>query len=72
MKRQDPQQQIIIYIDVPSVDEYLKKVEKSGRSGVIPQSRYSRRWAISPSALTRKKTASVFGRIIPKPSNTQP
>lgn len=30
MQRQDPQQQIIIYIDVPTVDEYVKKVESLG------------------------------------------
>jgi predicted enzyme related to lactoylglutathione lyase len=37
MKRQDPQQQIIIYIDVPSVDEYLKKVEILGGQVRMPK-----------------------------------
>jgi uncharacterized protein len=30
MKRQDPHQQTIVYIDVPSVDEYVKKVVSLG------------------------------------------
>ena len=37
MQRQVPQQQITIYIDVPSVDEYVDKVTKLGRQGVLSQ-----------------------------------
>ena len=35
MKRQNPQQQIINFIDVKSVDEYLSKVEKLGGKVVV-------------------------------------
>jgi predicted enzyme related to lactoylglutathione lyase len=37
MKRQHPQQQITNYIDVPSVDEYSKKVEKLGGKVIVPK-----------------------------------
>jgi hypothetical protein len=37
MKRQNPQQPITIYIDVPSVDEYVVKVEKLGGKVVVPK-----------------------------------
>jgi predicted enzyme related to lactoylglutathione lyase len=37
MKRQDPQQQTIVYIDVPSVDEYVKKVESLGGQVCVPK-----------------------------------
>ncbi|MBI5643277.1 MAG: VOC family protein [Deltaproteobacteria bacterium] len=30
MKRQDPQQKIIDYIDVPDIDKYLKEIERLG------------------------------------------
>jgi predicted enzyme related to lactoylglutathione lyase len=35
MKRQDPQQQITNFIDVPSVDEYSSKIEKLGGKVVV-------------------------------------
>ena len=35
MKRQDPQQQIINFIDIKSVDEYSSKVEKLGGKVVV-------------------------------------
>jgi hypothetical protein len=37
MKRQHPQQQITVYIDVPSMDEYLEKVKKLGGQVVFPK-----------------------------------
>jgi predicted enzyme related to lactoylglutathione lyase len=37
MKRQHPQQQTIVYIDVPSVDEYLGKVKNLGGQVVSPR-----------------------------------
>src|SRR3989339_315145 len=37
MKRQAPQQQIIIYVDVPSVDEYVDKVVKLGGQVTVPK-----------------------------------
>lgn len=38
MKRQDPQQQTIVYIDVPSVDEHLQKVVDLGGQVCVPKS----------------------------------
>lgn len=38
MKRQDPQQQIMNYLGVSSVDEYAAKVEKLGGKVVVPKS----------------------------------
>lgn len=35
MKRQDPQQQITNFIDVPSIEEYSKKVERLGGMIVV-------------------------------------
>jgi predicted enzyme related to lactoylglutathione lyase len=37
MQRQHPQQQTIVYIDVPSVDEYLGKVKNLGGQVVLPR-----------------------------------
>jgi predicted enzyme related to lactoylglutathione lyase len=37
MKRQDPQQQTIVYIDVPSVAEYVKKVVSLGGQVCVPK-----------------------------------
>jgi len=37
MKREDPDQKITIYIDVPSVDEYAEKVKKLGGQMVFPK-----------------------------------
>ncbi|MFA4902351.1 MAG: VOC family protein [Desulfobaccales bacterium] len=37
MQRQDPQQQITIYIDVPTVDEYVDKVARLGGQVVVPK-----------------------------------
>jgi predicted enzyme related to lactoylglutathione lyase len=37
MKRQAPQQQITIYVDVPSVDEYVDKVIKLGGQVTFPK-----------------------------------
>ena len=37
MKRQNPQQTITNYIDVPSVDEYLTKVKKLGGNVAVPK-----------------------------------
>jgi predicted enzyme related to lactoylglutathione lyase len=37
MQRQHPQQQTIVYIDVPSVDEYLGKVKNLGGQVVFPK-----------------------------------
>jgi uncharacterized protein len=37
MKRQAPQQQITIYIDVPSVDAYVDKVKKLGGEVCFPK-----------------------------------
>jgi predicted enzyme related to lactoylglutathione lyase len=37
MQRQMPQQQITIYIDVPSVDEYVDKAKRLGGSVVVPK-----------------------------------
>lgn len=37
MRRQMPQQQITIYLDVPSVDEYVDKVKKLGGQVVVPR-----------------------------------
>ncbi len=37
MKRQMPQQQITVYFDVPSMDEYLAKVRKLGGQVVVPK-----------------------------------
>ena len=37
MQRQHPQQQTIVYIDVPSVDEYLGKVKILGGQVVFPR-----------------------------------
>ncbi len=37
MKRQSPEQQITIYINVPSVDEYVNKVMKLGGKVVFPK-----------------------------------
>jgi hypothetical protein len=68
MKRQDPQQQITVYIDVPSVDEYVDKVKKLGGKWSFQKQLYLI-WVISPSVLIRKTTASVFGRTTPRQSN---
>ena len=38
MQREQPQQQILNYIDVPSIDEYAGKVEKLGGRVVFPKS----------------------------------
>lgn len=38
MQREQPQQQILNYIDVPSIDEYASKVEKLGGKVVLPRS----------------------------------
>jgi predicted enzyme related to lactoylglutathione lyase len=37
MKRMKPEQQIINYIGVPSVDEYAAKVEKLGGKIIVPK-----------------------------------
>jgi len=37
MKRQNPQQTIINYIDVPSVDKYASVVEKLGGKTILPK-----------------------------------
>ena len=37
MKREDPDQKITIYINVPSVDEYAEKVKKLGGQMVFPK-----------------------------------
>ncbi len=37
MQRQNPQQPITNYIDVPSIDEYAVKVEKIGGKVIIPK-----------------------------------
>ena len=37
MKRQQPQQPITNYIDVPSIDEHAAKVEKLGGKVVVPK-----------------------------------
>ncbi len=37
MKREDPEQKITIYINVPSVDEYAEKVKKLGGQVVVPK-----------------------------------
>ena len=37
MKRMHPDQQIIDYIGVPSVDEYAAKVEKLGGKIIVPK-----------------------------------
>ncbi len=37
MQRQNPQQPITVYIDVPSIDEYAVKVEKFGGKVVVPK-----------------------------------
>ena len=38
MKRQQPQQAITNYIDVPSVDQYAAKVQKLGGKVIMPKS----------------------------------
>jgi len=38
MKRQQPQQGITNYIDVPSIEEYVSKVQKLGGRIVVPKS----------------------------------
>ncbi len=38
MQRMMPQQQITVYIEVPSMDEYLEKVKKLGGQVVVPKS----------------------------------
>lgn len=37
MQRQNPQQPITNYIDVPSIDEYAAKVEKLGGKVIVPK-----------------------------------
>ncbi len=37
MKKNHPQEPITNYIDVPSIDEYVKKVEKLGGEIVVPK-----------------------------------
>jgi hypothetical protein len=37
MKRQNPQQQIVDYIDVPSVDKYTAEVKKLGGKIIVPK-----------------------------------
>jgi len=37
MQRQMPQQQITVYIDVPSLDDYLEKVKTLGGQVVVPK-----------------------------------
>ena len=37
MKRQNPQQPIINYIDVPSVDKYTAEIEKLGGKVILPK-----------------------------------
>ena len=37
MKRQDPGQQIVNYIDVPSVDKYAAKIKKLGGKIILPK-----------------------------------
>jgi len=37
MKRQDPDQRITIYIDVPSIDEYTGRVKKLGGQVCVPK-----------------------------------
>jgi hypothetical protein len=37
MKRQNPQQPITVYIDVPSVDEYTAKIENLGGKVLLPK-----------------------------------
>ncbi len=37
MERQDPQQQIAHYIDVPSVSEYVEKIEDLGGRILVPK-----------------------------------
>ena len=37
MKRQNPQQAITNYIDVPSIDEYVDKVNKLGGKVAVPK-----------------------------------
>lgn len=37
MKRQNPEEKITNYIDVPSIDEYAAKVEKLGGKVVVPK-----------------------------------
>ncbi len=38
MKRRHPQQPIVNYIDIPSVDAYLAEVEKLGGKVIVPKS----------------------------------
>jgi uncharacterized protein len=37
LQRQNPQQQTIVYVDVPSVDDYLRKVESLGGQICFPK-----------------------------------
>ena len=37
MKRQDPDQRITIYVDVPSIDEYTGRVKKLGGQVCVPK-----------------------------------
>jgi hypothetical protein len=37
MKRQQPDQRITLYIDVPSVDEYMDRVKKLGGQVCVPK-----------------------------------
>jgi len=37
MERQHPEQRITVYIEVPSVDEYMEKVEKLGGQLLFPK-----------------------------------
>ncbi len=70
MKRQDPEQKITVYIDVPSVDESVAKVKGLEARWLFPRWP-SPAWAITPSASTRKTTASVSGKITPRLSSTR-
>jgi len=37
VKREEPQEAIVNYVDVPSVDEYIAKVKKLGGKVVVPK-----------------------------------
>ena len=68
MKRQDPQQQIINFIDIKSVDDYSSKVEKLVITWLFLKWQYQG-WDILQYVTTQRITVLVFGKLMRAQSN---
>jgi predicted enzyme related to lactoylglutathione lyase len=65
MKRQDPGQPIVNTIDVPSIDDFLAKIEKAGGRTIMPKTEIP---GVGFNAYCQDTEGNVFGIFEGKPS----